>query len=64
MRRKNVDLEPMDESVVKRIAHIIGPMSAAQKALDKAAEIRARGNVPLFWHDSANNATVVQETEA
>lgn len=54
----------MEESVVKRLAYIVGDGSAAKKALDKAAEIRARGNVPVFWYDRANRATVVQETES
>ncbi len=41
-------IELVDETVVVRIAHILGSFSAAQRALDDAAVRRGRGEEVVF----------------
>lgn len=43
MKAKQHQVEPVDIEYVKRLAHIVGPQSAAQKALDDLARRRAAG---------------------
>lgn len=50
-------VEPIEEDVVRRIAAIVGPASAAQRALDDAAARRAVGEEVIFL--VAGNAIVV-----
>lgn len=47
-KRHEVEVELVDEEVVKTTARIVGPSSAAQMALDDAASRRARGETVVF----------------
>jgi hypothetical protein len=44
----NSHLQPVEESLIKRVAFVMGPSSAAQKALNEATERRARGETVTF----------------
>jgi hypothetical protein len=51
MKRKN-EIQPLDEVSVQTVARIIGPSSAAAKALARAEELRAEGETPFFFRNS------------
>lgn len=44
----NSHLQPVEESLIKRVSFVMGPSSAAQKALNEATERRARGEAVAF----------------
>lgn len=53
MSKKNLKIEVLDEKVVSQTAAILGPFSAAQRALDDAKARRERGQqVILGKHGS------------
>lgn len=57
----NAYVRPIEESVLRRIAGIFGPQSAAAQALADAAERRARGQIVAFyeWCERGQTYTVV-----
>lgn len=57
-RRRKVRMMEADEEMVKRLARIVGPMSAAQNAIDKAAEYMARGLIVKYWFSDDNHIVV------
>lgn len=50
---KSESIEVVDESVVAQVAKILGPQSAAQRALDDAAGRRASGQEVVFCKSGA-----------
>lgn len=44
----NSQLQPVEESLIKRVAFVMGPSSAAQKALNEATVRRACGEAVAF----------------
>lgn len=58
---KSVPIEAVDESVVAHTAKILGPQSAAQRALDDAAGRRASGQEVIFCKSGAT-LLVVQKS--
>jgi hypothetical protein len=57
-RRRKVRMMEADEDMVKRLARIVGPMSAAQNAIDKAAEYMAKGWAVKYWFSDDNHIVV------
>lgn len=57
-RRRKVMMHEADEEMVKRLARIVGPMSAAQNAIDKAAEYMAKGMTVRYWFSDDNHIVV------
>lgn len=57
-RRRKPILMEADEDMVKRLARIVGPMSAAQNAIDKAAEYMAQGLTVKYWFSDDNHIVV------
>ena len=57
-RRRKVRLMAADEDMVKRLARILGPMSAAQDAIDKASEHMAKGWAVKYWFSNDNHIVV------
>lgn len=53
------DMELIDEATVKRVAGVVGSDSAAQKALDDAEAMRARGATPAFGYSRAHSCYVI-----
>lgn len=51
-------MKEADEEMVKRLANIVGPMSAAQNAIDKAAEYMAKGWAVKYWFSDDNHIVV------
>lgn len=49
----NSYLQPVEESLIKRVAFVMGPSLAAQKALNEAMERRARGEAVAFAKNGA-----------
>ena len=47
--KAKVRTEPIEEATLERIAKVVGPLSAAQLALDDAAERRKRGEAVAFY---------------
>lgn len=56
-----IRLAPIEENIVRQMAEFGGPSSAAQKVLDEAAEIRARGNLARFYFDAVSQGLCVRE---
>lgn len=54
-------IEFVDESLVAQVAKILGPQSAAQRALDDAADRRASGQEVVFCKSGAT-LLVVQKS--
>lgn len=48
-RRRKDFVQPIAESVLERVAYIMGPFSAARQALDDAKRRRDRGEEPHFY---------------
>lgn len=57
-RRRKVTLKEADEDIVRRCARILGESSAAQRAIDKAAEYTARGWTVKYWFSDDNHIVV------
>lgn len=57
----NAYIRPLDEAVLRRLASIFGPQSAAAQALADASERRGRGEIVAFyeWHERGLRYTVV-----
>lgn len=53
------DMELIDETAVKRVAHVVGELSAAKKALDDAEAMRARGSNPAFGYSKRHSCYIV-----
>lgn len=53
-RRRKIMARQADEETVKRIAYVMGEMSAAQQAMDKAAEYLLRGMTVKYWFTDDN----------
>lgn len=58
-RRKDPLMKEADEDMVQRLARIVGPMSAAQNAIDRAAEYMARGLAVKYYFSDDNHIVVV-----
>lgn len=48
-KRRAIRMTEAKEETVKRIAYIMGEMSAAQQAIDRAAEYMALGMTVKYW---------------
>lgn len=57
-RRRKVRMMEADEEMIKRVARIVGPMSAAQNAIDKAAEYMAKGWAVRYWFTDDDHIVV------
>jgi hypothetical protein len=57
-RVRKIKLIPIGEDVLRRVAKIMGECSAAQQALDRAAEIRAKGHAVKFYQSNTNHIIV------
>lgn len=53
------DLEMMEEESVRRVAHIVGESSAAAKALNRHAEMKAEGLNPVFGYSRKHSCFIV-----
>jgi hypothetical protein len=60
MTRRDPVLGQIHRSTVESVARIIGPHSAAQRALDAAEQYE----YPIFWRDLENDAIVVIDMPA
>ena len=57
-RRKKVIMALAEEDNVRRVARIMGEMSAAQAAINKAAEYTAKGWAVKYWYTNDNHIVV------
>lgn len=53
------DMQLIDEDAVKRVAHVVGEWSAAQRALKDAEQMRARGSNPAFGYSKQHSCFIV-----
>jgi hypothetical protein len=60
MKRKHDLMESLSEDVLRHVAKIMGPMSAAQEAIDDAQKRRADGQVVEFFRSMGGAYIIVR----